>query len=1684
MAMSEHLRALLGRAGLILHRDGEGGVRPHRRLAALPNSFFEPLEQRVLLASVSWDGGGDGILWGDALNWSGDQVPASTDDITIGAGAGAIELNQDVLIDDTGSLTVWDDVTLVSELRHYDIIVEGTMRTHNATIVVDYNEPGYNAMLVVRDGGMLEMAGGAVTGVGFFSVRSGATIALSGVAVQTTGPLAPEGFGFNLADGSTAQIRNSQIREIRINSDCALTFVHNDLSSGAVRATGLSTAAINLENNWWGTNDPAIIESKIYDHSDDAARPWVDYEPILDEAPGNYSLEVDVDATFIGALPGGALTVNDSIGLGSERVRYYEVHVQAPTSVHFDIDAAITGSSLDALLKVFDESGVQLAWSDDAAAPGEPVSGDPYLRLDLAPGAYLIGVSHWSNTGFSPQQGDTGFDGDTGPYTLIVSSDFQQEPPPGGGVPVGQLTLDGLFGDPIGGVYTATGEIWINDLVLVEGTVSYDPNDESIWGSGEVWMIGVSGIGNARLYTGDFRFGDGSAASDELNQVRSNVKPVGLELWVGGFEILPDAVRLRGGISLPDELGGFKVEVSGADYVELSASGLDFSGATITLPGTQGLEFFGLPFSSTGVVVHVSQQEFRVAGDLTLDLLQGGLTIYAEVVVSNEGGGPPQVQIDGGLSLPGPIVVGPGFALKDLLFEVHTDTRTLTCEGMLRVPAGVEIGVAVGISNGYFDSVSAEVSGLDLPILYGPPPLTLPLVYLNGVSASLDELAPGPPAVVLGGTMSFTAGKEITWGGQTYHLLRLDLEGEWDTAGRITGEATVSLGSKDDPFEMASATIVVDERDGLYLAGTLSFSEYLTLSGGLHLDLNRNLFGSLTGTLQLPGWLGGGTIGSARAYGQYLDDGDLDNDFILVGGQLGPWQRAVEFNLNTGDIDWWADYEQLDSKKSASPKDLRAPQEHHFSMPSGLERAVFRAAWETGTTDLQLTNPQGNVYTIASTEYHIDPVTHQAVFELSDPAGLPEGDWTLTVISADSIGAYTVELRGPTIRPWIALTAPAFDATGGVVTINWDDEDSDSDALISLYYDTDRQGADGTLICSGISEDSALNTYDWVIPAGLPTARYFVYAVIDDGVNEPTVSYATGAVDVLEPGALPAPVNLGSIESGAGWVLLHWDAVSGADHYVVRLNADAAGEGYTMEYAAGDGTELLISGLTAGETYRVSVSAVDATGVVGHSASPVLATIPGTPVPPAVNEWAVVAAPDAAYQAQVPGDVGDTYTAVQIPTGATLSPTGLFAWAVPADAAGWYEVLVHVTDAAGTVHAHRFMLLADGDAPALLEPAPTATALDTQSIEIVAPLVVDASGGLEYALERDGMVITGWQTSRTFQDSGIQENVSYTYRVLIRDRSTAQQVSTSDTATVATLASTPGPVSISTIGETSFTLQDLGAPGATATEYALYIPELDRYVATDGSLGLAPIWAAFSVWQDVAVTGLNSDTPYSIAAIARNLDGIETGPGTATEIRTLRETVPPTVLDAAARADGVVQIRFSEGVILSYKAIHIEDSLGHGVTIPASALTHQAGEDIAILQLPTQLPMGEYTLRLDADSILDLAGNPLVGDSAGNYITQFWIGGWWGETPDGGLVDSIRHSPEPDPPPPDPDPLPLYRRAGDDDLPEGDATDIPDLTRDRYRPVEKGVDAEIPVPFDLGDDPLSPWWDISEPVFG
>jgi hypothetical protein len=758
------------------------------------------------------------------------------------------------------------------------------------------------------------------------------------------------------------------------------------------------------------------------------------------------------NALGLGTLAAGSsVTLQFEIGdgpFGAKDVDLYKFTLATTATVTLDVDAQSIGSSLDAYLRLFNSTGSELASNDDHDGR------DPYLSRSLGAGTYYVGVSGRPNSSYNPADtGSRNSSSTAGPYHLKLMTSGNV-PPSETVRTVGQLTIRAAsFSQNSQGQWVAEGEIWIGDsgqnyLVQVDGSLKFDGS--TVWVDGSLWMRNLPVLGDVELYKGSLRFNASQAATDGLNELLSKLKVIGLDMRVSHVWFAQGQVRLQGRMVLPAALGGVYVTVGGSDYIALSPSGLTFSGATISIPDAKNLTFFGIPFQNTGVVLQVSPTEIQVRGKLTLPSTLGGTTIdlltdERHLSITRRSDGGPKLEVVGSLAIAGPVTVGTGFELSDLLFQVDTTTGELRGDGKLKVPAGFTIVIGLGFKNGRFDYVRAEVSDLNKPVVvvHG-----VPVVYLQDVGGYLDHLPPGPPAVVLGGSMAFTAGPEVTVKGQKYNLLRLNLGAKYDTAGRFTGTGQVLVGGGDDPFEFATAQVIIDNLYGLYAAGQMKWGDAstgsITIDGALKWGLDRTLIGALIGVVRTPNWFSdrgeGWELASATAYVQYIWDSNDDNDYVVVGGTVLGKKRAVSVNLNTGEADWWANYSLLESITIEPPSPAAAfafsaqtagdDSEHELLLPGGLEAALFSVEWDEGDTEVHIVDPLGFVYTPENVGEHPDvgyyknPAGGEAHYEVFNPAG---GSWRVVVTNAGGIGGYTVQSRRRTEAPVMTLLEPAQD---------------------------------------------------------------------------------------------------------------------------------------------------------------------------------------------------------------------------------------------------------------------------------------------------------------------------------------------------------------------------------------------------------------------------------------------------------------------------------------------------------------------------------------------------------------------------------------------------------------------------------------------------------------------------------
>jgi len=144
-------------------------MRRQNKRKAIQYSAAESLEDRVMLAAVSWTGAGDGTNWNNAQNWSTQAVPGAGDSVTI-------------------------------NLTNSQTIVYSSSACNTTIQSLNGNDP------LSITGGSLTITGNS-TLTGNFSMTGGALAASgSGVTVSATGSTTLSGANLTAEGGATLSL--------------------------------------------------------------------------------------------------------------------------------------------------------------------------------------------------------------------------------------------------------------------------------------------------------------------------------------------------------------------------------------------------------------------------------------------------------------------------------------------------------------------------------------------------------------------------------------------------------------------------------------------------------------------------------------------------------------------------------------------------------------------------------------------------------------------------------------------------------------------------------------------------------------------------------------------------------------------------------------------------------------------------------------------------------------------------------------------------------------------------------------------------------------------------------------------------------------------------------------------------------------------------------------------------------------------------------------------------------------------------------------------------------------------------------------------------------------------------------------------------------------------------------------
>ena len=485
----------------------------------------------------------------------------------------------------------------------------------------------------------------------------------------------------------------------------------------------------------------------------------------------------------------------------------------------------------------------------------------------------------------------------------------------------------------------------------------------------------------------------------------------------------------------------------------------------------------------------------------------------------------------------------------------------------------------------------------------------VPIVFMQEVCGDVENI-PNPEKLILRATADITAGPEIN----DYYLVGMEDSGlEIDISKRATINGMLVLGGF---YELANAEAYLDWNEGVFGAnGTLNAKDILIASANFSIDSQKNICGRAEGNLYVPDkWYYFPLRGEP-----WLDVlGLLDNAGIKGQIQLGgnAWVSAA-FGFDwEGNFDVAKNIESLSAEKiSAQSLFLKSIKSQLLSVniPAGAEVIYIRVRWTgEGTSSVELIKPDAS--RITSSDCNTDPDVYCEAetkgfwYALHNPVA---GQWQVDIIDPANLGDITLEVLSGNGQPYIQLTEPATDtSTNTTLQIAWIDSDADDNATISLWYSTDPQGYDGSLIVDSLNEDDTVDTYTWNLSA-IPTGQYYIYAQIDDGKNSPVRSYAAGEITINNPLYPTTPVNLQATINDQ-LVEFTWDEVTGCT-YTLYYTENIAGDSYENYFSLNEDNQWIVDGSLAGKEIKFAVQAVDSELRASLISFPNTLTVPSRP---------------------------------------------------------------------------------------------------------------------------------------------------------------------------------------------------------------------------------------------------------------------------------------------------------------------------------------------------------------------------------------------------------------------------------------------------------------------------------------
>jgi len=712
-----------------------------------------------------------------------------------------------------------------------------------------------------------------------------------------------------------------------------------------------------------------------------------------------------------------------------------------------------------------------------------------------------------------------------------------------------------------------------NDIIHFTGTVILDLDDLNVTGNGRVYLSDIPNFNSdVNLYDGLFAYNVPNNSSElravGMNEANELLSMANLPVHIESINLLSDGINITGDVQLPELFGFVK---GGINQLQITKSqGLDLAGS-ISFPEIQAT---GFKLKNIALSFNTIDDEFSGEGSIETLLFEAGANIKIISTGVDE--------IGMFLSLSNPVPLGvTGLALSNLQggiinIQSHPNPPMIINIGANLTPLGAPSGIIeftdvtlsyeFGTSltgSGTFKVLGTETASAGFEVREGLFKINAQINFYDIINSAIEAGIAKNENGDVDVFASFSASMQIPGGdGFPYSWLEpfIDLPHTFANFENVLYNTELSGKGLIDVF-------IFDTK----------FSYLLTYTDGtLHKEFAKN-------------------------YSLFNENVFKSNEknqlkYLTPSKSLSNW-NSPDYNRFEGQslIIEPSEYKNSRNKENQIIQD--------FVLPGEVETLVLRVIPEDGITpDVLITMPSGTIITSVNVDYYEDVIysvnsDNNSVYYTFNNA--PAGAWVLTL--NDNGKTNFADIFGTDNEAGIIINN--IQHTGNTVDVSWVDDNPDFDGQISLYYDYNNTGIDGSLIVSGISEDDNTDSYSFDV-SDFETGVYYVYAIMFDENGVPVTSYSNEPFIIHSD--IAAPINFSHIINNDGGIEFSWNIVNDGNSYDYLLY-------YQKDHPVSFGSQNINVGtdinnftftnIDAGYIYQFMVVAQNSTGGLGEASS-------------------------------------------------------------------------------------------------------------------------------------------------------------------------------------------------------------------------------------------------------------------------------------------------------------------------------------------------------------------------------------------------------------------------------------------------------------------------------------------------